>query len=222
MTAPAFTYSLVSHSAERVVIVASGPSLRKAKLDVPDHVTTIAVNSALPHVRADFWFTLDTSKENRALMKTATSLPGTTFYAAVRDDYGQPDATPRWLRAKPEANVTFVRKLVGDGAKGSLRGLSEDPAGIHAGNSAYGALGLAYLMGAKRIALLGVDGAAKSGYAWHEERQPRDIQHLPWLFGTAAAQLKSKGVQVVVGSPRSSVRCWPRMKPEEAIAWASE
>lgn len=218
---PRFTYSLVEHTAERVVIIASGPSLRRADLTVPDHVTTIAVNGALPHVRADFWFTLDTSKENRALMRTAVTRTETVFYAAVRDNFGDPETTPRHLRAKPEERVRYLQKFTGDGAKGSLRGLSEDPSGIHAGNSAYGALGLAYLMGAKRIALLGVDGAARSGYAWNEVRQPRDLQHLPWLFSTAAEQLRARGVRVVVGSPRSSVKCWPRMKPEEAIAWAS-
>jgi len=218
-----FTYSTVQHTAERVVIVASGPSLRNVTLNVPYNISVIAVNGALDHVpRADFWFTLDTSPDNRTLMRTAATRTDTVFYAAVRPDYGHPDATPRHMKAKPEANVLYLRRMTDEGPRGSKRGLSEDPTGIHCGNSAYGALGLAYLMGAKRIALLGVDGVAKAGYAWRAERQPRDLQHIARLFASACEQLKDAGVAVVVGSKDSKVKCWPRMRPEEAVAWASE
>lgn len=214
-----FTYSTVTHTADRVVIIASGPSLRGVKLDVPDNISVISVNGSLPHVpRADFWFTLDTSPSNRKIMRTAAT-SSTVFYAAVTPCYGSPAASPGHNRAAPEKSVHYLRAIAGTGPKRSNKGLSDDPTGIHCGNSAYGALGLAYLMGAKRIALLGLDVGLK-GYAWHEESAPRDLQHVPWLFESAAKQLKRAGVSVVVGSRESSVRTWARMSPQEAIAWA--
>lgn len=212
-------WSRVQHTAERVAIIATGPSLKGVDLVIPDGITVIAVNGALPHVpRADFWFTLDTSPANRALMATAASRPETVFYAAVFPDFGQPEATSNYLRDPPEPCVHYLKRVTGTARANGKEGLSVKPTGVHAGNSAYGALGLAYLMGARRIALLGVDGNQAAGYAWAEGR-PKNLQDLPELFASAVPQLEAAGISVVNGSPRSRVNCWPRMTPQEALEW---
>jgi hypothetical protein len=222
MTASPVPWSRVQHTAERVAIVATGPSLKGVDLTMPPGVDVIAVNGALPHLPEPprFWFTLDCSEANRAIMATACDRPETTFYCAAVPQLGLPDARPRDLRAAPEPCVTFIRRVCGNGPRSSTRGLSEDPEEVHAGNSAYGALGLAYLMGAKRIAILGVDGTV-TGYAWGEGA-PKDLQHLPWLFRTALPQLQAAGVEVVVGSPASTVDCWPPMGARDALDWLTK
>lgn len=207
----------VRHGAAHVAIVGSGPSMDGVQLALPSHVRVIAVNHAILHVpRADMFFTLDARGGIRRLL--AARRAGVTYYAAVRGDYGHPQAAHRDLRAPAEPHVTFLRRM--DGPLEPLRGcprLSESPFSIHGGNSAYGALGLAYLMGARRIALFGVDG--KGGYAWGPGAPLQDLSGLGELFASALPQLAARGAEVVVGSPDSVVDCWPRMTPAEAAAW---
>src|SRR4051812_16953961 len=114
---------------ERILIVCSGPSVR------PEHLETavtlagvhiMAGNGAVDHLtRCESWITVDPSGENLARMTGAR--PGTAYYAAI-----------------PPARETppHVRRLVrmeGDGVLSARRGLSEDPLGVHTGNSGYGA-----------------------------------------------------------------------------------
>ena len=208
-------WSRVQHTAERVAVVGSGPSLRDVDLRFPEGVTVIAVNAAIAHLPEppDFWFTLDLSKANRALI--ADPRPGTVYYAAAHP--GPEELMPSNHRRPTNVpHVIWLQRIHGKHARTSRAGLSVSPTGIHAGNSGYGALNLAFLMGARRIALFGIDGGG--GYAWGKAK-PGDLHHLPWLFTSAANQLEAKGVEVVNGSPASLVRCWPRMTPQEAMAW---
>jgi hypothetical protein len=216
-------WSRVHHTAACVAIVATGPSLKGVDLTMPDAVAVIAVNAAILHLPAPprFWFTLDPSQNNRAIMQTAKDRPETEFYAAVPEELGSPDAATWWYRWELEERVHWLRWLRGPHPKGAKAGLSVDPAAIHCGNSAYGALGLAYLMGARRIALLGVD-ANSNRYAWNPNARCGDLQHVPWLFASARQQLQEAGVEVVVGSPESRVECWPRMAPRQALEWLEE
>lgn len=217
MTVP---WSHVQHTAERVAIVASGPSLKHYNLMIPDGIDVISVNGSIwPLAKAPrFWFTLDPSPANRAIMATAIARRCTTMYAAVQPNYGQPDARPRHLAMPPEPGVLYLKRDVGTGPRGSKNGLSTHPDRIHCGNSAYGALGLAFLMGAKRIALLGVDGDSAAGYAWGDG-QPKNLNHLGRLFASAADQMHTNGVVVINGSPKSRVTCWPRTTPAAALEW---
>lgn len=213
----AVSWGCVRHTAERVAIVASGSSLKNVRLVIPDGVTVIAVNSGIrllpspPH----FWFTLDTSRVNRAIM--AAPLHGTTYYAAVFDDYGTETAVLPSDRDPPEPHVIFLRRIHGKGHNRARHGLSEDPTGIHASNSGYGALNLAYLMTAKRIAILGVD--CFGGYAHNDGKPKGGLFYVPRLFATAKPQLERRGAQVIVGSPNSKVKCWDRTTPRDALAW---
>lgn len=209
-------WGTVTRSADVVAIVGSGPSLRGVQLSFPKSVTVIAVNAAIGYLRrTDIWFTADARAANRAIM--AVPVPGVEFFAAVPEDYGQPDARHRDLRAPPESHVTFLHRLDGDGPLRSRPGLSEDPTVIHGGNSGYGALGLAYHMGAKRIGLFGIDGGREYHHGQGQTLQDLDV--LGALFATAKVQLDVRGTVVIVGSKTSVVDCWPRFTPRELESW---
>jgi hypothetical protein len=209
-------FGRVRHRAERIAIIASGPSLAGVDLTPLQGVTTIAVNGAIEGMpfAPTFWFTMDASERNRAIMRDQR--PGTTYYAAVYDVYGTAKAAHRHMRPAPEPDVIYLRRIHGNGPVASKEGLSTDPTGVHAGNRGYGALGLATLLQAKRGALFG--GDCSGGYG-SGAGKPDALVQLPWLFGTAWAQLAEAGLAVVNGSPRSKVKAWDRMTPEEAMAW---
>ena len=97
--------------------------------------------------------------------------------------------------------------------------LSEDPGAIHTGNSGWGALGLAYHMRPRKVALLGVD-ANGAGHAYADiPQRPGELDHLPLLFVSACGQLEARGIQVRNGSPESNVTCWPRVEANAALRW---
>lgn len=211
-------FGRVSHTCERAVVIGSGPSLRDVDLKIPDGITVTAVNAAIDHVpRADFFFSLDLSTENRNRLRNQR--PGVVYYAAVPEYYGHPEATPKWYRDPPEPDVVFLRRNQGPNRE-MMRGLSEDPTSINHGNAMWGGLQLKVLMGRPRkIALLGLDGTS-DGYAWGEG-SPRNLEHLPGLFRSCISQLEAWGIEVVNGSPDSTVTCFPRTTPQEAIAWVA-
>lgn len=172
-----------------IVIVASGPSARGY---VPsDDVTVIAVNGAIEWLsRADYWFTLDSSAVNMQRMNDPRA--GVIYCAAV------PCATPEHVRRfkrmsargkEPRRNTPewwFWRWSC-------KRGLSEKPDEINTGNSAYGALGLAYHLGADSITLVGVDGTTDDRI---EGGKCNNLSHLPMLFESAMPQLRARGITV--------------------------
>lgn len=204
---------------DRIIIVASGPSLERVDLAQINASSAfiIAVNGAISKVKADAFFTCDPSDRIRALLRCQRS--GVQYFAAVPEDYGMRQAKAQSHRAMRERNVTYLRRLTGDGPWSHLYGLSEDQGAIHTGNSAYGALGLAYLMGARRVAFLGLDGGGK--YAFGLPGQPGDLSHLPAIFESVLPQLRRRRVKVVNGNPCSTVTCFPRMTPQEALEWTS-
>lgn len=198
---------------ESVAIVATGPSLKALDVRQLKGVPVVAVNQAINHLAEApmAWATVDTALPQRALMRRRHNWPKTQFYAAVPDDYGMPNATATNRRGPREPGITYLRRVEPNG-----EGLSLDPTRIVVGNSSYGALNIAFLMGAKRVALLGVDGTG--GYAWGSGR-PKNLRNLRDLFGQAKWFLEERGVEVVVGSPQSVVDWWPRMGPVEALHW---
>lgn len=207
-------WSAVEGHCDRVAIVATGPSLRFFDLELLRGLDVIAVNGAILALPFEptAWVTIDTSPANRAIMRARLRWPTTEFYAAVPSDYGLGISPNR--RPPVEPHIRYIRRL--DRLHHKYLGLSDDPAAVLTGNSSYGALNVAWLKGARRVALLGVDGAG--GYAW-APGAPRNLSDLPRLFGEAAQKLRNAGVEVRVGSLESKVRAWPRVSPEEAVAW---
>lgn len=200
---------------ERILIIADGPSLRGADLQIPPGVHVIAVNGAVewaPVVQT--FFSLDPSQRIRGYVRNKRA--GVRYYLAVPDDYGMASAYDPAHRAPREQGVMFLRRITGCGVRGAAEGLSDDPGAIHTGNSAYGALGLAYHWRPRKIALLGVDGT-DAGYATRAGSPAWSLSHIPALFESALPQLR--GIQVINGSPQSTVECFPRVPPMEAVEW---
>lgn len=205
-------------TAERVVICGQGPSW--ARVDTAELAQVrnagaliIAVNGAVEHAPADVFFTLDLSDENRE--RTREPVEGVHYVVAAPLD-------------EPERldHVTYLERVENDvprdrpyrlrAGKEAPGGLAEDPGKIHTGNSAFGALNLAYHLGAVRVALLGVDGF---GHERWDGTRNRCLEHMPDLFASAVPQLDERGIYVVNGSPESSVDCFPRLTSHDALDW---
>lgn len=176
--------------ADTVCIIGSGPSYRDfdwKKLDPQVHV--IAVKGAIEglHKRANSWITVDANRKVRHLwMGEMCQVKGVKYYAAVPEDYGLPEAKMRWHRPPAEPGIHYLKRIAG-------LGLSEDEKIIHTGNSAWAALGLAYHMHARRIAIVGIDGT-QDRYAVGYGAPRGDLSHLGGLFLTAMTQLNARGV----------------------------
>lgn len=225
-------WSRVQHTADRIAVIASGPSLRDVELAIPPGITTIAVNAAIEHYAADFFFTLDLScpkgDDRGNIARLLDPRPGTVYYAAA---HAAPEHTlpPKHRRPPGATHVRWLQRLGREGTRRMPASLSDDPSGVYGSNSGFGALNLAYLMVPylvrdARIALLGIDAGPDSqgrGYAWGSG-SPGSLQTLPGLFAAAAWQLGRHNIAVVTGSRRSKVTAFPRMQPQEALDWLAE
>lgn len=103
-------------------------------------------------------------------------------------------------------------------------GLSLDPQMIVTGkNSAYQALNLAVLAGAKTIILLGVDGRpAKDGRSHWHEGHPRPTPLAAYeeyrrAFSAAENEITAAGVRVINASPGSVIDSFEKMDIAEAL-----
>lgn len=213
----------------KAIIVASGPSL--LELDRTELVQTakranatiIAVNGAADWLPTyDLFFTLDPSKKNIDRMNE--KLEGVDYYCAYEIDlfYKLPPHVNKLIRKKYEG--TMPKGLEPDSDEWWLyrwkckTGLSETWPEINTGNSAYGALGLSYLLGYTNILILGLDATQHARI--NGEGEPEySLKHLPLLFSSAKKQLQENGIQVVNGSLESRVTCFPRTTPQLGLEW---
>lgn len=201
-------WSTVTEQHDNIIIVGSSPEAMSFKPH-PDW-TVIAVNGAIRITKqhTDYWFTLDPSYHNRSIMVNKSQLWG-KFYAAVSQNYGTPRAVTPVSRMKPPKGIHFLHRLQDDQNQLSVKhGLSTDASAIHTGNSAYGALGLAYHMKPKNIILLGVNG--DSGKRYDGTQCAGSITHLPSLFATAIPQIEEAGIVLLNGNIESRVDCFPK------------
>lgn len=213
------SYGTVTEQHARIVIVASGPSVQGVDLTgISSDVHVIVVNGAIEWCpRVNSFFSLDPSPYVRRLVRLRR--PGVRYYMAVPDSYGERDAPCSSHRDRPDDHVMYLRRLVGGGYLSARNALSEDPGAIHTGNSGWGALGLAYHMHPRKVALLGVD-ANNAGHAYADiPQRPGELDHLPALFASACGQLEARGIQVRNGSPESRVTCFTRVDPSAALRW---
>jgi hypothetical protein len=168
-----------------MIIVASGPSA--VGFEPPPDIPVICVNGVIQWIsRADYWFALDGTPRN--LRRCHVPRPGVKYVVALPKHYRTPEHVIRYERV----------------ALGNSPGLSTDPKVIHSGNSAFGALGLAYHLGAKKVMLVGVDANTRrrieGGYSG-------DLSHLPSLFESAVGQIEMVcgGGMRAEGIPRISI-----------------
>lgn len=187
---------------KKAVIVASGPSARG--FVPPDEVTVIAVNGAIEWLsRADYFFTLDPSPENRRRLTCQRA--GVAYCAA--GPVGHAPGVRRFQRIarrgqEPQERYSPAWWLWRWSA---VAGLSENARQIHTGNSAYGALGLAWHLGFTDVALMGVDGTEEARI---EGGQPGNLSHLPLLFASALPQIRVVSCGKLTGIPQMHFEDW--------------
>lgn len=194
---------------DTIAIVATGPSVKDVDLSAIEADVTIGVNGAIELFKPDIWFSLDPSPINR--YRIANPLPGVRYVVAFPDHAPTPPHVKRLRRIHKERSGP---PPLGGGADfwmwrwQAMEGLSEDPEAIHTGNSAYGALGLAYHLRPRCIVLYGVDGTPEDRATGG---RPRCLDHLPVLFASALPQLHAAGIQVFNASSGSRIKCFQEL-----------
>lgn len=221
MPSPA-EFGVVEGSAAKVLIVGTGPSADQFNFDaVPSDVHIIAVKDAALRLRRfDTWVTVDPNAKCNVVLGERKQ--GARYYAAIPEDFGTPEAAKIPHRRVPWADVTYLKRSPVKGVDPVDWRLSEDPSTLTAGNSAFSALNIAYLMGARRVVLVGVD-ATHAGYGLSLPGRPRgNMDHVPKLFEAACSQLAARNVQVRIAGSGSRITCFTRASPREALAWLAE
>lgn len=189
-------------SGDRVIIVASGPSA--AGFVAPRGVPIIAVNGAIDWLsRASYFFTLDPSYDNLRRLRVrrrnvnycaagAPDLKHVHSFERVGERGEEPKVkgSPEWWLWRWSAKLT----------------LSDDDTKIHNGNSAWGALGLAHLLGFKNVALVGVDATQEPRV--HTGGKPNNLSHLPILFRSALPQINVVSCGALNSIPQMSLKQW--------------
>lgn len=90
------------------------------------------------------------------------------------------------------------------------------------GNSGFQALNLALQFGARRVVLVGVDLVGTHWYGrnnWHMAGNPDDGAFGRWAaaFEGAVPMLKAMGAEVLNASPRSALKCFPKVDLMDAL-----
>lgn len=195
----------------RFVIVASGPSAKG--FIPPDDVTVICVNQSIDFIpRCDHWFTLDPSPANIETMKKRVN--GVKYWCAFD---GNRRGIPEHVNKLKRVSQIHRRPRVNIGAEWNIYrlqcrlGLDTRKGHISTGNSAWGALGLAYHLGAKKVALVGVDASSDKKIDGKYCRT--DMDHLPILFSSAKDQID----MVCCGKMKADGI--PNMTIDEGMEW---
>lgn len=189
----------------RCIIVGDGPSAQG--FVPPAGVTVFAVKRTITWLtRADYWFTLDPNADAMRLMLNRK--PGVKYVCAC-DDVTRIPAGVTKMRRK----VSREQEPAEHGCPhwwawrwGSVFGLSETPGTINTGNSAYGALGLAYLLGYRSALLVGVDGTTDARKS--DGKTPNNLSHLPLLFQSALGQVDVRTVGAMAGIKSTTLADW--------------
>lgn len=186
------------------IIVAGGPSAKG--FVPPPGVPIIAVNGAIKWLpRADYFFTLDPSPLNLTRMRIKRR--GVQYFAAVPDDVQLPPWVTRYNRVarrgeEPEDKASVDWLLW---RYSCVKALCTEPGGIHTGNSAWGALGLAYHLGFKHVALVGVDATSENTVCGHKTG---DHRHLGALFSSALGQIDVVSCGRLDAIPQMNLSDW--------------
>lgn len=195
-----------SGKGDRCIIVASGPSA--AGFEAPKGIPTIAVNGAVEWLnRSSYWFTLDPSKINQERMNKRR--PGTQYCCALPDIEPGFDGKVYQFRREGYRGAEPIDKNSPEWwlwRWSAKLGLSDAPGVISNGNSAWGALGLAYHLGYRDIALVGVDGTQEP--RCHDGGSPNNLSHLSLLFQSALPQVKLTTLGGLEGIPKMTLAEW--------------
>lgn len=194
----------VTQRHEAMIVLASGPS-GAGPWPKPPKVPVIAVNGAIDGLSwaPSYWITLDPSPENQVRFQSRRA--GTRYFVAVEPDHG-----PAARSVNHRADFTGCHKLLRQHGEG----MPADPRVIHVGNSGRAGIQLALHMGAKRIAVFGVD-ASEGGY-WHSpEMRSGNLHGLPGLL----SELHGLADIRFSDHPASRVSGFPRLEASDLLRW---
>lgn len=189
----------------RCIIVGDGPSARG--FVPPEGVPVIAVKRTIHWLpRADYWFSLDPNEASMECMQNQR--PGVTYYCAADPDVEIPAGVIRLRRVATRGREPRMRRTAEwwFWRWSAVPGLCTQPGAVHSGNSAYGALGLAYHLGHRDVLLVGVDGTGDPRQS--DQRRPNNLSHLPALFQSAIGQVRLRTVGRMRGVPRTTLEAW--------------
>ncbi|AMR60021.1 MAG: alpha-2,3-sialyltransferase [Bacteriophage sp.] len=171
----------------------------------------IAVNGAIDWLnRASYFFTLDPSPDNMRRVGRGRRRRGVCYCMAL------PDVKEREVRD----GVLCFRRVAERGMEPNNTnspewwawrwsahfGLCEDENEIASGNSAYGALNLAFHIGFKHVALVGVDATQEPRV--HSGGTPKNLSHLPLLFQSARERIDVVSCGKMGGIPQMTLKEW--------------
>lgn len=203
-------YSEVIEQHDKIIIVASS---REAKKFKPlDGYVVIAVNAAINITKeyTDYWITVDLSETNLDILRNKP-YNHVKYYAAIPPHFGTEYALLPRHRNLVLDDVHYLERIASSN-NGPKAGLAEDKSQIHTGNSAYGALGLAYHMQPKEIIILGVNGNRTSP-KFDNKYCRGDLSHLKALFSSAKPQLDDAGINVFNANRFTIVDCFDKIDP---------
>lgn len=190
---------------ETVYIIGGGPSLLNFNWGLLAGKKTIAINKAilsLPSADILYW--------------TDSRVYG--WYKTEIDKFKGLKITIRDHVSYPN-DVKILKK-------GDKYGLCEDGTTLsHGNNSGYAAINLAYLLGAKKIVLLGYDMKNNGTQSHYHDGYPVPLtadsvykeQFIPG-FEILANLLKEKDIKVYNASIKSSIMVWPKITHEMALS----
>jgi hypothetical protein len=192
-------------SGETVYIIGGGPSLIGFNWNILAGKKTIAINKAvLTYPTADVLYWTD-SRVYGWYKKEIDSFRGLKYSIRYHSSY--------------LADINVLKK-------GDKFGLNESKDALcHGNNSGYAAINLAYLLGAKRIILLGYDMHNDGKRGHYHDGYPVPItgdniyrdQFIPG-FQILADLLKQRNIEVYNASMTSSLKVWPKISFNQALS----
>jgi hypothetical protein len=194
---------------ECVAIVASGPSTRKADVELlRERIHVIAIKENVDLCPwADVIYGCDAA--------WWVSRKGLPQFAGLKLAYDKtlprhyPDIKTIEIKISSDAILTDQPGLVGSG-----------------GNSGFQALNMAVQFGVNGVILLGFDVHGKNGLHWYGPNKalgmsnPSDSNFARWQksFEGVAQDLRQRGIAVVNASPISALKCFARKSVADALA----
>ena len=199
-----------------MIVIGSGPSAENYY--PPDCVKTICVNQAIKYHRADYWFSLDWSKSNIEIVRNRRWYPSTEFYCAepLGCNYFGDDIIR--LERISYRGVEPAEKDSPDWwiwRWSAVLGIPGDSRIIHSGNSAWGAIQLAYHLGARRVVLVGVDGTQD---AKPDGTRPNRLDHLDKLIRSGLDKIEIRRL----ASAAQSTLTLETIDAGDVATWLSE
>lgn len=190
----------------KAIIVGSGPSAQN--FSPPPNITIISVKGSIKWLsRADYWFSLDPNENSRSCLKDPK--PNTKYFMALQDkDPGIPNFVTILKRVALQPTKEPLDKNSPEWwlwRWSCVTTLNTNPGHINTGNSAWGALGLAYHLQCTNVLLVGVDGTQDERI---EGGTPNNLSHLSLLFQSANNQIKLSTISNLKGIRKTTLEEW--------------